>query len=310
MNNSVRPAAPSAPPALLPLALLFVLGMSWGIGVALVKYGTAQGIPAFGYLFWVALGAGCVAFVICLARGSLPACSPAHLRYYVIIGGLRLAGANLIFYSVVKHIPVGVMAVILGTAAIFTYAMALALRMEKFQATRIAGILLGLAGVVLFVAPRQSLPDPAMTGWVMLGVCSPILYSIANIVIVRLRPSDGDSVSYSVGMLWAAALLVLPVMLATDQFYPFWQRLTWADGAMALHTVINGLAFFGLFELIQIAGPTYAAQLTYIVTLSGVVFGIVLFGETPTIWVWAGTALVLAGVTLVNIRGGGGCAAG
>ncbi len=69
-----------------------------------------------------------------------------------------------------------------------------------------------------------------------------------------------------------------------------------------LHMVISGLAFFGLFELIRISGPTYASQLTYVVTLSGVTFGIVIFGEVHSIWVWSATALVLGGVGLVNMR--------
>ena len=57
-----------------------------------------------------------------------------------------------------------------------------------------------------------------------------------------------------------------------------------------------------MFELIRLSGPTYASQITYIVTLTGVMFGIVMFGEVHSVWVWGATVMVLVGVGLVNLR--------
>ena len=74
------------------------------------------------------------------------------------------------------------------------------------------------------------------------------------------------------------------------------------DWVLCAHMLISGVAFFGLFELIRMAGPTYASQLTYVVTLTGMVVGIFVFDETHSVWVWAATALVLGGVGLVNMR--------
>ena len=78
--------------------------------------------------------------------------------------------------------------------------------------------------------------------------------------------------------------------------------MTWVEIGLFVHMAINGLAFFGLFELIRLSGPTYASQITYIVTLTGVMFGIVMFGEVHSVWVWGATAMVLFGVGLVNLR--------
>lgn len=302
MNMSARGMRPETASALLPFLILLIVGSGWGFGVALVKFATANGIRPLGYLFWMALGAGCVAFMVCILRRNLPRYSVRHLRFYLLIGGVRLAGANVVFYTAIQHIPAGVMSVILGTSPIFTYAMSLSLRMEKFLLARLIGIACGLGGIVLFFAPSNSLPDPSMTGWVALGLCAPVLYSLANIFIERLRPAEGDSLTFAVGMLWAAALLVLPIALLTGQFHPIWRGVTWAEIALFVHMAINGLAFFGLFELIRVAGPTYASQITYIVTLTGVMFGIVMFGEVHSAWVWAATAMVLGGVALVNMR--------
>ncbi len=287
---------------LLPLVILLVVGIGWGLAVSLVKFGIANGIRPYGYLFWVALGAGVVAMAVCVVRRRLPRLDFAHLRYYALTGAIRLAGANVVFYTAIEHIPAGVMSVILGTSPIFTYAMSLAMRMEPFAAARLVGIVSGLVGVVLFLAPRTSLPDPSMAAWVALGLVAPFLYSIANIVIDRMRPEGSDSVALAVGMLGAASLIVLPIALATGSFHVLAPPFSLAELGLMLHMVISGLAFFGLFELIRISGPTYASQLTYVVTLSGVTFGIVIFGEVHSIWVWSATALVLGGVGLVNMR--------
>lgn len=288
--------------AVLPLAILFAVGSGWGLGVSLAKFGATNGIPPIGYLFWLALGAGAVAFAICVARGTLPGLGREHVRYYFLTAATRTASANFILYTVVQHIPAGVMAVILGTAPLFTYGLSLSFRMEPFYLTRLIGIFIGLGGVVLFMVPRDSLPDPSMAWWVAAGFGAPILYSIANIIIDRMRPATGDSLTFTVGMLWASAIIVLPVALLMGDFYPLWPPMNLADAALSTHILISGVAFFGLFELIRMAGPTFASQLTYIVTLTGIIFGILIFGETHSAWVWAGTALVLGGVGLVNFR--------
>ncbi len=287
---------------LVPLSLLFAIGAGWGLGVIFAKYGGQNGIAPVGYLFWVALGGGAVAMVICWMRGSFPKLSREHLRYYLLTAILRTASANLIFYTVVQHIPAGVMSVVLGTSPLFTYGFSLSFRMERFSRVRLAGLLLGLVGVALFVLPRGSLPDPAMVWWVLAGFAAPILYAIANIFIDRNRPKTGDSVTFAVGMLWGTALLILPLALYSSDFYVPEFPFKAVDWVLCTHMLISGVAFLGLFELIRLAGPTYASQLTYVVTLTGIVVGIFVFDEIHSVWVWAATALVLSGVGLVNMR--------
>lgn len=302
MSESARVARIWSRSSFLPLLILLAAGTGWGLGVSLNKFGSANGIRPIGYLFWLAVGAGLVSFVICVARGKLPRISREHLRYYFLTAATRTASANFILYTVVQHIPAGVMSVILGTAPIFTYALSLSFRMEPFNLARLIGIVVGLIGVVLFVVPRESLPDPSMAWWVAAALGAPILYAIANIIIDRQRPAEGDSITFAAGMLWASAVLVLPVALLMGDFYVLWPPISWAEIALFTHMAISGLAFFGLFELIRIAGPTYASQLTYIVTLTGILFGMLMFGEVHSIWVWAATAFVLGGVALVNAQ--------
>ena len=97
--------------------------------------------------------------------------------------------------------------------------------------------------MVMFIAPRESLTDPTMADWTLFAILAPVMYSVANITIVRLRPSEGDSLTFGVGMLWAAALIILPVALITGDFHPIWRQVTWAEIGLFVHMAINGLDF-------------------------------------------------------------------
>lgn len=287
---------------LISLCLLFYCGIGWGAAVAIAKIATAGGVDPLGYVFWVAVIAALILSGICALRGTYPGLTGQHLRYYVIIGGIRIVCANVVWYTTVKYVPAGALAVVLGLTPIFTYAISLVLRLEHFAALRATGLSLGFVGVVLFVAPRESLPDPSMIPWLLFGLLAPLTYSLGNILIERLRPDTGNSLSLTTGMVWFGAAVMLPVSLLTGAFHVPSFPPEVPDIAVFGHAVISGFAFFALFEMIRLSGPTYASQLNYVVTLTGVLAGIVVFDEAPTWWVWAGTACVISGVALVNRR--------
>jgi len=64
------------------------------------------------------------------------------------------------------------------------------------------------------------------------------------------------------------------------------------------------LIFLLFFELIRIAGAVFVGQVAYLVTLTGLGWGYVLYGETPGHWIWLAVLLVFAGVALVNLGKG------
>lgn len=287
---------------LISLGLLFYCGVGWGAAVAIAKIATTGGVHPLGYVFWVAIIAALILSTICCIRGTYPGFSSQHIRYYIIIGGLRIVCANVVWYTTVKYVPAGALAVVLGLTPIFTYAISLIMRLEHFAALRAAGLSLGFVGVVLFVVPSNSLPDSSMIPWLLFGLLAPVTYSLANILIEKLRPATGNSLVLTTGMVWFGALFMLVVCLLTGSFHVPGLPLSAPDIAVFGHAIISGFAFFALFEMIRLSGPTFASQLNYVVTLTGVLSGIVFFNEAPTWWVWAGTACVLSGVALVNKR--------
>ena len=245
------------------------------------------------------------AAVLCLglsrARGGWPKFSSAHIVYYVSSGCTRFVFAGFVMYTVLGHLPAGVVAIVIATAPLMTYLVRSALRRVRPDGKRGCGIVLGFVGVALLFVPRQALPDPSAIGWLALGFLTPLLYTVSNLAIERLRPPGEDSMALTSGMFVTAIVFSLPLAISIGQFHPIWETgIALREGAMFTHAVILAFCFFGLYELFRLSDATLGSQVTYLTAVSGVVFGIVLLGERPRLWVWAAVACIVAGMALVG----------
>ena len=84
-------------------------------------------------------------------------------------------------------------------------------------------------------------------------------------------------------------------------FFPAFPFGTLEWSVLAL-SIITAVAYTLFITVINIAGPVFASQTGYLVTLGGVVWGMVLFGETHSPWVWASVVTMMMGLALVTPR--------
>jgi drug/metabolite transporter (DMT)-like permease len=293
----------SPPNKFLPIALLLMIGGLWGFFFILIKNTVTSGIHPTAYVFWFCLGSGLVVLIIGLLRGRRPPMSKRHLIYYFRAAALRFTIANAILYAAQGKLPVGVMAVIMAFTPIFTHLVSLIAGVEKLAWQRLWGILFGFVGVLIIVVPKASLPDPSLTIWVLIGFGTPLLHGLAYVFLSDSnRPPDIDSLQLATGTLLAAAAMALPISLVIGEFYILAPPFTNGELTMILHFVLAGFNFYGVFELLRIAGPTYMSQSSFLSVIFGVFFGIVLLGEQHSLYIWVAIALILGGVALVNAR--------
>lgn len=76
--------------------------------------------------------------------------------------------------------------------------------------------------------------------------------------------------------------------------------MTDAGLAVIAIAVSSGFAYGMFFYSIKTAGPVFASQCAYVVTISGVIWGIIVFSEQHTVWVWTSVIVMLFGLVLVN----------
>lgn len=288
----------------VPLLMLLAIGGSWGAVPSIARYAVTGGVRPMGYVFWVGLGAAAICWAMCLARGVRPRFARRHLVYYLLSGCTRFVLAGFVMYTALGHVPAGLIAIAIGTSPLLTFIAQLAFRFERFTWPRAAGVVVGLAGIGLMFGPGASLPAGVGPNWLALGFVPSLIYAFSNITIDRTRPAGEDSLALTAGMFTLVVVLALPLALAAGQFHPVWRGgLTLPEAAMFAHATIIAVCFFGLYELIRRTDATFGSQTTYVTTLTGILFGMVLLGERPTVWVWAAAALILGGVALVNSSG-------
>jgi drug/metabolite transporter (DMT)-like permease len=141
--------------------------------------------------------------------------------------------------------------------------------------------------------------EQALALAVALGV--PVLLAIGNVYRSRYWPSGLSAPMFSAGTMLVQAVAVLPLIAVSgqragaDQLAAAWPLLL----AMVLVTLSANVAAAALQ---RIADSVAYSQIGYVVALTGVIWGAVLFGERLG-WGFApAVALVFVGVVLANRR--------
>lgn len=299
---SERPS-PAPGLRLLPLGLLTILSVIWGLGPSIVKFVAQADVPPLGLVFWQTLVAGCLLLVVCLALRLPVGFDRRFIRYYLVMGVVGVALPNTNMVLVMRDLPVGLMGVIIITSPVITYLAALAIRLERFVAMRAGGVVLGFLGAAVLVLPEGSLPSPDLLPLALLAFLTPTLWALTNVFAEVARPKEGNIVSLAMGTMFAGAAGALVASLATDSFHPIWVD----PGPEAAMIVAFGVLTMGAFTLyytiVKMAGAVYLAQIGYLIPLWGVVWGAWFYDEVPSVWLWAAMALIFAGVGLVNFGG-------
>ncbi len=282
-----------------PLALL---GTLWGLSFSMAKVAAAGGGAPIG----IALSATGIGAVILLGvsglRGIRLPLRRNYLGYYLMTGASGIALPSTALYAAAFHLPAGVLSMLVATSPMLTYAMALVLGMERREGRRLLGLALGLAGVALLVLPGRALAGNVDPLWLGVALVAPTFYAFNSILSARLRPADGDNIGLACGMLLGASLIMALIAVPggfTVSLLPPWNL---SHLGILILGSISGGAFILFFFILTRAGPVFFSQVGYIVTGTGVVWGMVLFGERHGLLVWLALAVVIVGVALVQPR--------
>jgi len=285
-----------------PWIALFYMGLVWGLSFSLGKIATNLGGTPIGIAFWSSLFAGIILLIFTTLRRRYMQFDSKNLFLFIILALIGTAIPSVCFYYAASKIPAGVLAITVTLVPILTYAFATALQLEKIVAKRILGILLGALAILFLVVPETSLPDRSSVIWILVACISSICYAAENIVLALRNLGDVGPIRMACGMSLIGALLLGIVGILTNNIFtiaiPF-NQLSWTIFALA---IINVTAYTLFIFTISQSGPLFASQVGYLVTLSGIFWGILLFGENNSIWVWVSLVTMLIGLAFVSPR--------
>lgn len=294
-------------------AILVLMGVGWGLTQPLGKIAASSGHGAYGLVVWQQVVCVIVLGAISLARGRGLRFRAEALRFYLVVAVLGTVIPGMTFYTSIARLPSGIMSILISTIPLMAFPMALLLGLDRFSWKRVLGLLLGLAGVCLIALPQTSLPDPAMVGFLPLALLGPLCYALEGTYVSRFGTGGMDAVQAMFGAALMGLILCLPIMIWQGQGFVMPIPPGPAEWALIASSAIHGLLYACYVWLAARAGAVFAAQTSYIVTASGVVWAMVLLGERFSPWVWAAAAVMLLGLSLVQPRpraAGGGLQSG
>lgn len=284
------------------LTLLLTLGIIWGSGYTIAKFVILQGVPPLGYAFWQSLGPALLVGFAAKAQRCAPKFDKQHTVFYFICGLLGIAIPNTNMYFIAPHIPAGILAVIVNTVPILTFPLALLVRQEKFDWLRMLGVILGFAGIFFIVVPHPHWQQFSFNRWELFALISPLSFALCAIYISAKRDVTASALTLSSGMLITSTILLLPLLVATNDYYQLWPPFKVQDYLVMLEVLLSSLGYILFFKLINRAGPVYYSLVGCVVTLTGLVLGWLVFTEQLSHWNWLAVALILMSIYMVSKR--------
>ena len=283
----------------LPYLLILVAGVLWGGTFSLALIATSDGSHPLVLTTWQVLVSAIICTVVCRAL-KVPAFRLANLGKYLFIGVVGHVIPDILYYTAAPHLSAGILSITVSTVPLFTYGIMWAMRFERIMAKRAVGLLCGMLAILLLVIPDQGLSSDDVNFWILLVVLCALLYAAENVYI-----SEGVSYETNIFELLGGSTIVSLVFLipatfslGTGNLFPW--VLTSSGWAITSIAVISVVAYSMFFYTIKTAGAVFASQCAYIVTVAGVLWGIAIFSEKHTVWVWMSILIIMVGVALVS----------
>jgi drug/metabolite transporter (DMT)-like permease len=272
------------------ILLLAALSLIWGASFMFIRVADRQIDPWALVFLRVFLGA-VVLVPAALLTGPRRALGQARDAWWALLflGVVNTAVPFLLFSWSETRITSSLAAILQAAAPIFTVLIAVLLGLERVGGRRLAGFLVGLAGVALLLGSPGGGGVLAALAVVLAAFC----YACGATFASR-RLSGVEPLVIGAGSCVAATAITAPIGIATlPASVPGWKE---TGSVVVLGLVGTGIAYVIFFALIASAGPSRAVLVTYTIPPVALVYGVVLLGE-PLRWeALAGLALILAGV--------------
>jgi drug/metabolite transporter (DMT)-like permease len=293
----------TTPTRSLSIAFQFVgMGLVWGASFLFMKI-ALEGV-SFYQVAWsrLVLGGLTLGLIVLLTRQRLPRERAVYL-HFLVIAMTNCVIPHLAFAWAEQYVSSGLASIYNAVTPITTALMVtLAFHVEKLNRGQVLGIGIGIAGVIVIIAPWQ---HAAFTGdlagqlaCLLAATCYGFSFGYTRRFLSH-RPIPGTSFAFlNIGVAGAIMLLLTPVIA----WQPVDLDLGIVAGLLTLGVLGTGVAYIWNINVLRAWGPTNASTVTYITPVVGVLLGVLVLGETFSLNQPAGAALVFVGILFTQQR--------
>ncbi len=274
---------------------LVALAAIWGASYLFIRVAG----PAFGPLslmdirVWLA---GAALVPVGLALRQLPDLK-GRWRDYLFLGAVNAAIPFALVAISVGNLNASISAILNSTTP-FCGAIAAAIWLQdRLTPVKIAGMMLGLAGVLALVGFSPLEMTPIRLASVGGSLIASMCYGAGG-VIVRKRFTGTPPVALTIGQQFGAGAALLPLALLSPPVRM--PTLTEASALLALALLSTSFAYLIYFRMIGRVGPARTLLAIFLVPFFSLLWGIVFLGEPVNAGIGLGLALIVAGMALAT----------
>ena len=281
-----------------PLVLLLVTGLAFGCNFPLGKLAVAAGVNPALWAAVICLGAGLAVGVAARLFETSGKVSGLY-RYAIVSSVISNVIPLALTFAAIPHIGSGLTAILVATSPVTTAVLSMGLRIRPPSPLGLLGIAVGLAGAVTIIVARHVGFAAEESRWLLLAALIPVFLGAGNVYRTAAWPEGAGPMRLGA----IVNLAAVPPLLA----------LAWALGGLdlaplaAIPVLVAGqvvaatVMYLTFFRLQAVGGPTYLSQIGYVAAAVGVAVGVSFLGERYPPLVWAGIAVVAAGIGLTTL---------
>lgn len=276
--------------------LFSLTGVIWGVPYLLIKVAVAELHPTVIVFARCTVGAALL-LPFALRGRTLPATVRAHWRPMLAFAVLEIIVPWYTLTDAERRISSSTAGLLIAGVPIVALVLGRCFGLgddEKLGRRRLAGLVVGLAGVAVLTLPHLTGGDALSLGEILVTVVG---YATAPLIAAKYM-KEVPSLQLTAACLALAALVYAPAAFVT-------RPAAMPSASVLLAVVMLGIfctavAFVAFLELIKEIGGNRATVITYVNPAVAVAAGALILDERLTAGIWAAFALILTGSVLAT----------
>jgi drug/metabolite transporter (DMT)-like permease len=274
---------------------LLLLAAIWGASFLFMRIAA----PEFGPIPLMALRVGIAMLVLMPVLRSAAARQQLRAKLWplFVVGVTNSAVPFCLLAYAALSVNAGMDSILNATTPLWAALIASAGFQVSLGRQQIFGLLTGFAGVVVLVWDSLSAGSAGVPLAIAAALLAALFYGFAvnyskrHLAGVKPQIVAFGSQCFATLVLWPLAATCWPRHAISASIW---------GCVVALGVVCTAVAYLLFFRLIERAGSTYAASVTFLIPVFGVLWGAALLGEKVTLLMLTGCLIVLAGTAIAS----------
>lgn len=279
------------------LAYLVVI-VVWSTTPLAIKW-SAEGLhPLWGVATRISIAGLCALVLLRVWKQPIPTHAVALKNY--LAGGMGLFGGLIFVYTGAAYVPSGLISVIYGLSPIVSGVLAYYIIDDPpFSLTKWFALLFSVSGLALIFLDDVQLNNELIFGIVLVIIS--VLFFCLSAVLIKKYEHDGHPLAQTTGsLLVCLPLFLISASLLADDFE--YEAIETSAILSILYLAVIGsiLGMMCYYYVLNRMSPSSVALVTVITPVIALSLGVLFNGEIFSVWTYAGTLMILAGLGVFN----------